>query len=88
MAKVQPLKKNVLARKLQKGEQIVNGIVTLAMSHRDDRYLVIAVGPDTKEVIPGDTVYIHPTVASQYVTYENEVLRHVCEDDIYAKEDE
>lgn len=88
MTKIRPLKKNVLARKLNKGEKIINGIVTLAMSHRDDKYLVIAVGPDTKEVIPGDIIYIHPTAPSQYVDYENEVLRHVSEDYIYAKEDE
>lgn len=88
MIKVQPLGKNVLARKLLKGDQLVNGIYTINQSHRDDRYVVVAVGSETKEVTLGDTIYVHPTAPSKYVEFEGEVLRHVPEDYIYAKEDD
>lgn len=81
---ISPLRNNVIARKLAPMEQEINGIIVMTEPHRDDRYLVLYVGPDVQEVSVGDIVYIRPNVESQYVKYEGDTLRHVSEDNIYA----
>jgi co-chaperonin GroES (HSP10) len=83
---IQPLKNNIIARKLSTTEQEINGIIVMTQSHRDDRYLVIAVGPDVRDVSMGDTVYIRPNAESQYVKYDGDTLRHIAEENIYAVE--
>lgn len=86
--RIYPLGKNVLAKKLITNETISKGIVRLAQSHRDDKYVAIAVGPGVSDIFPGDTIYIHPTAPSEYVKYGGDTFRHVSEENIYAKEDE
>lgn len=83
---ISPLKNNVIARKLAPLEQEINGIIVMTCQHRDDRYLVLYVGPDVQDVSVGDVVYIRPNVDSEYVKYEGDTLRHVSEDNIYAIE--
>jgi co-chaperonin GroES (HSP10) len=81
---ITPLKNNVIARKLAPMEQEINGIIVRTQPHRDDRYLVLYVGPDVIDVSVGDIVYIKPNVDSQYLTHEGDTLRHVAEENIYA----
>ena len=81
---IQPLKNNVIARKLAPIEQEINGIIIMTEPHRDDRYLVIAVGPDVRDVSMGDTVYIRPNAESHYIEHEGDKLRHIAEHNIYA----
>lgn len=83
---IQPLKNNVIARKLAPVEQEINGIIVMTQQHRDDRYLVIAVGPDVRDVSMGDTVYIRPNAESHTIKHDGDTLRHVAEHNIYAVE--
>jgi co-chaperonin GroES (HSP10) len=83
---IQPLKDNVIVRKLAPLEQEINGIIVMTQAHRDDRYLVISVGPDVRDISMGDTVYIRPNAESQYVKYDGDTLRHIAEENIYAVE--
>jgi co-chaperonin GroES (HSP10) len=81
---ISPIKDNVFARKLAPAEQEINGIIVTTQQHRDDRYLVMYVGPDTRDVSVGDTIYIRPNADSQYVKYDGDTLRVVKEKNIYA----
>jgi co-chaperonin GroES (HSP10) len=83
---IQPLKNNVIARKLAPLEQEINGIIVMTQAHRDDRYLIMYVGPDVLDVSVGDVVYIRPNAESQYVKYDGDTLRHIAEQNIYAVE--
>ena len=81
---IQPLKNNVIARKLAPIEQEINGIIVMTQQHRDDRYLVMYVGPDVRDVSVGDVVYIRPNAESHYIKYQGDTLRHIAEPNIYA----
>jgi co-chaperonin GroES (HSP10) len=81
---IQPIKDNVFARKLAPIEQEINGIIVTTQQHRDDRYLVMYVGPDTRDVSVGDTVYIRPNAESTIIKHDGDTFRVLKEKNIYA----
>jgi co-chaperonin GroES (HSP10) len=83
---ISPTKNLVFARKLAPEEQEINGIIITTQQHRDDRYLVMYVGPDTRDVSVGDTVYIRPNAESTIVKHDGDTLRVLKEENIYAVE--
>ena len=81
---IRPLNDLVIAEKLAPIQ--TGAIVIPEMAHRHDRYTVVAVGPKTRDVAPGDVVHIHPTAESTLTTHGNRVFRHVREKNILAVE--
>jgi co-chaperonin GroES (HSP10) len=81
---ISPIKDNVFARKLAPVEQEINGIIVTTQQHRDDRYLVMYVGPDVIDVSVGDTVYIRPNAESTIIKHDGDTLRVLKEKNIYA----
>lgn len=81
---IQPLKDNVFAIKLAPIEQEINGIIVMTQPHRDDRYLVMHVGPDVRDISVGDTVYIRPNAESTIVKHDRDTFRVLKEKNIYA----
>lgn len=88
---IQPLHKNVLVKKVVIGggmQQTGSGLFVPTMPHRDDRHEVIALGPEcTLPILPGDIVFIPPTVPANIVEVDRAVLKFVNEKDIWGKEE-
>jgi co-chaperonin GroES (HSP10) len=81
---ISPIKTLVFARKLAPDEQEINGVIVITQQHRDDRYLVMYVGPDVRDVSVGDVVYIRPNAESTIVKHDGDTLRVLKEENIYA----
>jgi co-chaperonin GroES (HSP10) len=71
---ITPLRDQVLVKKIVVGggiQQTTGGIFVPTSPHRDDRHEVVAIGPDVDlPLVPGDIVYIAPTVESHIVTID------------------
>lgn len=80
---LQPIK-NLVALEKIKGDLIQNSII-LTESKPSMRYLVMAVGPEVRYLLPGDTVLCSRD-AGQLATVKDKVLRLVKESDILAIE--
>jgi co-chaperonin GroES (HSP10) len=81
---IRPIKDLVVTEKL--AQEQTGTIIIPEQAHRTDRYRVLAVGPDVRELVPGDIVHIHPTAESAITSYNGRVLRHVREKNINAVE--
>jgi co-chaperonin GroES (HSP10) len=80
---IQPTKNNVVLEKIKIPPRMNNGILLPDESHRSNDYTVIAVGPDTKDLIPGMSV-ICLRDAGELVPYANSVYRITKEQNILA----
>jgi hypothetical protein len=84
--RIKPLKSKVHLQKVITSDYVDpnTGLFLPNQPHRDDHHKVLAVGPDCQDVVPGDTVLLHPTAPAEIID-GMPVTKMVEEKYIYAK---
>lgn len=87
---IQPLGKKVAVKKIliEDGFDEKTGLFMINRSQKDDRHVVVALGPKcVQPILPGSIVIIPPTVEAVIVKHDGDVIKFVHEDSIVGIEE-